>query len=65
MAEGLIKWYSLAKGFGFAAVDDARGDIFIHHTLLDEREDLLEGDRVRVWFKESPKGLQATRLERI
>lgn len=63
--EGVVKWYSLAKGFGFVAADGVDGDIFIHHSLLDEREDLIEGDRVRVRFRASPKGLQATSLESL
>ncbi|MEM8998577.1 MAG: cold shock domain-containing protein [Acidobacteriota bacterium] len=70
--EGRVKWYSVAQGYGFlspdeapSSTDDEAVDIFIHHSVVGEREDLTPGERVLFTIEEGPKGLLATRLERL
>ena len=74
LREGHVKWYSVAHGYGFLSADLTRGlpateeaapDIFVHHSVVGEREDLIPGERVRFAVEQGPKGLLATHLERI
>ncbi len=59
--KGIVKYYVIDKGFGFITPDDGLKDIFVHKTCLDktEIEQLLAGQRVRVTFKNVPKGREA------
>ncbi|MEM1178566.1 MAG: cold shock domain-containing protein [Acidobacteriota bacterium] len=71
--EGQVKWYSVANGYGFLSPDQALStadgevatDVFVHHSVVGEREDLVPGERVLFAIEEGPKGLLATRLERV
>ncbi len=66
--EGIVKWYSLAKGYGFIALDEdsLAEDIFVHYSQLEDSNDVLEvGERVRFCIEDDPKGLRAVELERI
>ena len=63
--KGVVKWYSVAKGYGFirregADERDASGDpdIFVHHSEIPV-DRLTEGEHVRFEIVESPKGLKA------
>lgn len=66
-----VRWYSLAKGYGFARLTDADGnpdpderDIFLHHSLLPQGEVLAEGEPILIEIAERERGPYATRLER-
>ncbi len=62
--EGIVKWYSVAKGYGFIrreAESDGEADIFVHHSEVPP-EGLAEGERVRFQVVESAKGLKARKV---
>lgn len=65
MAQGVVKWFSDAKGFGFIQQENGP-DVFVHHTaiLADGFRTLAEGDRVEFDTKEGPKGLQAANVRK-
>ncbi len=74
--QGIVKWYSLAKGYGFirresAGEDDDDGDVFVHHTELPDDTSqpravpLTEGDLVSFEIVDGPKGLKARNVQRV
>ena len=67
MHEGTVKWYSLAKGYGFITPDEGSEDIFVHHSLLPDEKvrPLLEGERVRFELSAGPRGARACKVERF
>lgn len=60
MAEGTVKWFSNAKGFGFI-VQDSGSDVFVHHSAIQAEgfRTLQEGQRVTFEVVEGTKGLAA------
>ncbi len=65
--QGIVKWYSLARGYGFIrrdGGDDDSEDVFVHHSEAPD-DSLDEGERVHFELVESPKGLRARRVERV
>ena len=62
---GSIKWFDVAKGYGFILPDDGvSGDILLHVTCLrrDGFQTALEGARVVCLVKQGDRGLQAFRV---
>ena len=62
---GAIKWFDVAKGYGFILPDGGKmGDVLIHVTCLrrDGFHTALEGSRVVCLVKEGDRGLQAFRV---
>jgi CspA family cold shock protein len=62
---GAIKWFDVAKGYGFILPDDGiTGDILLHVTCLrrDGFQTALEGARVVCLVKHGDRGLQAFRV---
>ena len=62
---GAIKWFDVAKGYGFILPDDGvSGDILLHVTCLrkDGFQTALEGARVVCLAKQGERGLQAFRV---
>lgn len=70
---GTVKWYSIAKGYGFIRCagddddDDDDRDVFVHHSQVPggDANALVEGERVSFDLVESPKGLQARNVTRV
>ena len=63
MAEGTVKWFNDAKGFGFISQDDGP-DVFVHFSAIqgDGFKSLAEGERVTFDVEDGPKGLQASNV---
>jgi CspA family cold shock protein len=61
---GQIKWFDVAKGFGFIVPDTDIPDILLHVTCLrrDGYRTAYEGARVICEVLKGPKGLQALRI---
>jgi CspA family cold shock protein len=62
---GAIKWFDVAKGYGFILPDGGvPGDILLHVTCLrrDGFQTALEGSRVVCLVKQGDRGLQAFRV---
>lgn len=62
---GAIKWFDVAKGFGFILPDlPGLGDILLHVTCLrrDGFQTALEGARVVCLVKQGERGLQAFKV---
>jgi len=61
---GIIKWFDVAKGFGFIVPDNGMADVLLHVTCLrrDGFQTAYEGARVVVEAVPRSKGLQAFRV---
>ncbi|MBA5775798.1 CspA family cold shock protein [Stappia sp. F7233] len=61
---GAIKWFDVAKGYGFVVPDNGGPDILLHVTCLrqDGYQTAYEGARVVCEVVERSRGLQAFRI---
>jgi CspA family cold shock protein len=61
---GVIKWFDVAKGFGFIVPDSGGGDVLLHVTCLrrDGYQTILEGTRVVALIQKRDRGYQAFRI---
>ena len=62
MANGTVKWFNDAKGYGFITPDEGSKDLFVHHSSIagDGFKSLAEGARVQFEQREGAKGPEAT-----
>jgi CspA family cold shock protein len=65
MANGTVKWFNDAKGFGFISQEGGE-DVFVHHTAIqmDGFRTLKEGEPVEFEITQGPKGLQAANVRK-
>ena len=61
---GVIKWFDVAKGFGFIVPDNGMQDVLVHVTCLrrDGYQTVLEGTRVVALIQKRDRGYQAFRI---
>ena len=64
MANGTVKWFNEAKGFGFITPEDGGKDLFAHFSEIQAGgfKTLSEGQRVKLVVKQGPKGPQASEI---
>jgi cold shock protein len=68
MATGAVKWFSVAKGFGFIGPDDGSKDVFVHVTALQAAglSMLKDGQKIQYDLEKGKDGkVSATNLKTI
>lgn len=67
LAEGKVKWFNEAKGYGFIEINDGGKDVFVHYSSLQGEgfKTLNEGDEVSFETTQGPKGPQAINVVRL
>jgi len=63
MANGIVKWFSDQKGYGFIEQQDGP-DVFVHHSGINAMgfKSLREGDRVAFDVEQGKKGPAAVNV---
>jgi len=63
MADGIVKWFSDKKGFGFIEQEDG-ADVFVHHSAINATgfKSLNEGDQVSFDVQQGQKGPAAANV---
>ena len=66
MANGIVKWFSDKKGYGFIEKEEG-GDVFVHFSAIQGTgfRTLAEGDRVTFDIEEGAKGPAAANVTKV
>ena len=66
LAQGHVKWFNDAKGYGFIAREDGP-DVFVHYSAIQGNgfKSLAEGDRVEFEIVQGQKGPQASDVTKV
>ena len=66
MAQGQVKRFNDAKGYGFITQEGGE-DVFVHYSAIQAQgfKSLAEGDRVEFEVTRGPKGLQAANVRKV
>lgn len=64
MPEGVVKWFSAEKGYGFITPDDGGRDLFVHHSQIQMNgyRSLEQGQRVNFDSQDGDRGPQAVEV---
>jgi cold shock protein len=67
MAQGTVKWFSDAKGYGFISPDEGGNDLFVHHSGIAGNgiKSLEEGNKVSYEATQGQKGMQAKNVSKV
>jgi len=66
LGEGVVKWFSDRKGFGF--IEQGNGqDLFVHHSAIDMAgfRTLNEGDKVSFEIEDTDRGPKAKNVIKL
>ncbi len=66
MANGIVKWFSNKKGYGFIEQENGE-DVFVHHSAINGTgfKTLSEGDKVTFDIEQGEKGPAAVNVTKI
>ena len=66
MAEGMVKWFSDKKGYGFIEQENGP-DVFVHFSSISSSgfKTLAEGDRVTFEVEENERGPVAKNVSKL
>jgi len=66
LAEGIVKWFSNKKGYGFIEQEGDK-DLFVHHSAINMTgfKTLEKGDRVSFDVEESDRGPEAKNVTKL
>ncbi len=66
MANGVVKWFSDKKGYGFIEQENGP-DIFVHYSSINSSgfKTLAEGDRVSFEVEQSNRGPVAKNVSKL
>lgn len=61
--EGIVKWYSNEKGYGFVSIDEGR-DAFLHYSELEKIgiKQINEGNELQYDLVETGRGYKAENI---
>lgn len=64
MANGIVKWFSNNKGYGFISPAEGGTDVFAHFSAIEMEgyKTLKQGQEVEYEVSEGPKGPQALNI---
>ncbi|ABO23431.1 cold shock domain-containing protein CspD [Shewanella loihica] len=64
MANGTVKWFNNAKGFGFICPEAGGEDVFAHYSTIEMEgyRTLKAGQSVQFEVEQGPKGMHASAI---
>ncbi len=67
MNTGTIKWFNMAKGYGFVEPSDKSKDVFIHISALEQAgiKDLKDGQKISYNIEPNKGKISATNIKLI
>ena len=65
--QGLVKWFSNDKGYGFIMPESGAEDLFVHQSAIvgEGFHTLAEGDRVEYSVEQGAKGPVAVEVQKV